>query len=94
MPRFRLCPPVATTGIRRSGVGRARQVLGPLVPETAVHEPADQLPPTVDPRHPADPAGGQIARGDRQGQVLGDLRARLCAADDQHGPVGELAGLR
>ena len=43
-------------------------------------------------RHPADGAGRQdhpAAAGD---QVLGDLAARLGAADDQHRPAGELAG--
>jgi hypothetical protein len=43
--------------------------------------------------HPGSPPAGQDHAPPRQVQLLGDLAAGLSAADDEHGPVGERAGI-
>ena len=71
------------------GSGRSR---GPLVHEAGLDQPLDGLAAPVPEGHATDGAGRQDHPPAAGQQVLGDLAARLGAADDQHRPVGELAG--
>ena len=71
---------------------RVGQVARALVHEAGLGQPLDGLAAPVPEGHAADGAGRQDHPATAGQEVLGDLAARLGAADHQHRPAGELAG--
>jgi hypothetical protein len=72
---------------------RVGQVGWPLVHEPGLDQPLDGLAAPVPEGEAPDRAGGQDHPPAGGQEVLGDLAAGLGAADDQHRPLRELAGM-
>jgi hypothetical protein len=70
-----------------------RELAGPLVEEPGLGQPVDRVTSAIRRRQPADGARCQDDAPPGRHQVLGDLTARLRAANDQHGAVGQPVGV-